>query len=134
MASVSKECEQCGEFYGGEANGVAISCPKCGVETIVVAANDWSFKKCAYCDCKQLYKRKDFNQLIGCLIILVGAFFVPFTYGISLIALSIFDYLLYRRVPEILVCYKCGTEFRGFGVIPVAIDQFDHHIAELYEI
>ena len=64
---------------------------------------------------------------------MVGAIFVPFTFGLSLVALLILDYLLYKRVQEILVCYKCQAEFRNFGLIQGDINQFDHHIAELYE-
>lgn len=70
---------------------------------------------------------------MGCLIILIGALLVPFTYGLSLPALLLVDWLLYRRVAEVTVCYKCGVEFRDFGVIPESVKVFDHHIAELYE-
>ncbi len=133
MASVSKECNECGKYYSGEADGAAVRCPKCGEEELSVSSGDWPFQRCPCCDCHQFYRRKDFNQIIGCLIILVGALFVPFTYGLSLIVLSLLDYLLYRKVPELLVCYKCGAEYRRFGALPEEIEVFDHHIAELYE-
>ena len=132
-ASVSKECEKCGKYYYGNVSEREISCSFCNEEKIFISSKDWPFKMCPYCDCTEFYRRKDFNQLVGCLIILIGAIFVPFTFGLSLVALLILDYLLYKRVQEILVCYKCQAEFRNFGLIKGNIDQFDHHTAELYE-
>tara|TARA_B100000700_G_scaffold227001_1_gene250605 strand:- start:18424 stop:18834 length:411 start_codon:yes stop_codon:yes gene_type:complete len=133
-ASIIKECDQCGEYYFGYIEGQKeIACSFCNEERIIVNSNDWPFKVCPFCDCAQFYKRKDFNQLIGCFIIIIGAIFVPFTFGLSLVILLILDYLLYKKVSEILVCYKCQTEFRNFGLIEKNIDQFNHHIAELYE-
>ena len=38
--------------------------------------------------------------------------FVPWTYGLSLISLSLVDLWLYWRLPESVVCYKCDTVFR----------------------
>lgn len=133
MASVSKECSKCGNYYCVEADGPAVQCHRCRKETLTVSSDGWPFETCLCCSCHQFYRRKDFNQIIGCLIILVGAIFVPFTYGLSLIALSLLDYLLYRKVPVVLVCYKCGAEYRGFGLLPNEIDVFDHHVGELYE-
>ena len=52
------------------------------------------------CGCQNLYRKKDFNQVIGCLIILIGAILVPWTYGLSLIIISLVDFLLYRRVKD----------------------------------
>lgn len=133
MSSVSKECDVCSKYYGTEADGTVVLCPQCGEEELSVFSGDWPFKRCPCCESHKFYRRKDFNQIIGCLIILVGAIFVPFTYGLSLIALSLLDYLLYRKVPELLICYKCGAEFRGFGPLPEDVAVFDHHIGELYE-
>ena len=35
---------------------------------------------CPECGCNHLYKKKDFNQALGCLVILIGAIFVPITF------------------------------------------------------
>ena len=91
---------------------------------------DFSF--CPICESKHLYKKKDFNQALGCIIILIGALFVPWTYGLSLIFLSGLDYFLYRRIKDSVECYKCKTEFKNINV-PTSLEPFDHHIAELYE-
>ena len=88
--------------------------------------------KCPECGCKHLYKKKDFNQSLGCLIILIGAVFVPFTYGLSLAVLFLFDLILYSRTKDLIECYKCKVEFKDVTV-PKYFTVFDHHIAEIYE-
>jgi len=90
------------------------------------------FSECPVCGSKHLYRKKDFNQAIGCIVILIGALLVPWTYGISLLVLSLVDYLLYRRIKDSAECYKCKTEFKNVAV-PKKLEPFDHHIAELYE-
>ena len=87
---------------------------------------------CPECGCKDLYKKKDFNQTLGCLIILVGAVFVPVTYGLSLVALFLLDLLLYSKIKDSIECYKCKTEYKNI-VVPKNMMSFDHHIAEIYE-
>ena len=66
------------------------------------------------------------------MIILIGALLVPWTYGISLLLLSILDYFLYRRIKDSVECYKCKTEYKNIDV-PTSLQPFDHHVAELYE-
>ena len=69
---------------------------------------------------------------MGCLIILVGAVFVPVTYGLSLVALFLLDLLLYSRIKDSIECYKCKNEYKNV-VVPKNMMSFDHHIAEIYE-
>ena len=57
---------------------------------------------------------------------------MPFTYGLSLVVVAIIDCLLYKRIQDEAVCYKCREEFKNVD-IPERIKPFDHHIAELYE-
>tara|TARA_B100001146_G_scaffold202232_1_gene194004 strand:- start:2063 stop:2458 length:396 start_codon:yes stop_codon:yes gene_type:complete len=93
---------------------------------------DLDFSECPVCGCKHLYYKKDFNQAVGCIIILIGALLVPWTYGISLIVLSIIDFLLYRRIKDSVECYQCKSEYKNMAV-PKGLNSFDHHTAELYE-
>lgn len=90
------------------------------------------FEHCPHCECKHFYRQKNFNRAIGCLIILAGAIFVPFTYGLSLMVVALIDWFLYKRVPDEAVCYKCREIFNDVK-LPAHIKPFDHHIAELYE-
>ena len=77
---------------------------------------DLDFSECPVCGCKHLYYKKDFNQAVGCIIILIGAVLVPWTYGISLIVLAIIDLLLYRRIKDSVECYQCKSEYKNMAV------------------
>ncbi|MEE9167989.1 MAG: hypothetical protein V3U24_11095 [Candidatus Neomarinimicrobiota bacterium] len=134
MPSVSKECGVCGEYYRQVVEGeTEIICPHCRNEKAEISGVSWNLTRCPFCDCRQFYRRKDFNQAMGCFIIIVGAVLVPFTYGISLALLVFVDWLIYRNVSDLGVCYRCGSEFREFGLLPDTVSSFDHHTAELYE-
>jgi len=60
----------------------------------------FDFSKCPHCKCEHFYRQKDFNRAIGCLVILIGAVFVPLTYGLSLVIVAIADWILY---PALLI-------------------------------
>jgi hypothetical protein len=63
---------------------------------------------------------------------LVGIVLVPKTYGLSLVVFSALDWFLYKRIQTIVLCYKCGAEFKGFK-IPAHLKPFLHHIGEKYD-
>jgi hypothetical protein len=63
---------------------------------------------------------------------LVGIVLVPFTYGLSLPVFALLDWLLYRRVGNVAVCYRCRTEFKGFE-IPDSVEAFEHFKGMKYE-
>ena len=121
------DCEQCKMKMHFED---ARECNQCQQPELFNSTLDFSC--CPICGGNHFYRKKDFNQAIGCIIILIGAILVPWTYGISLLILSIIDYLLYRRIKDSVECYKCKSEFKDLS-IPIEIEPFNHHIAELYE-
>jgi len=43
---------------------------------------------------------------------LIGAILVPWTFGLSLVVLSLVDLALYYRLREAVVCYRCDTVYR----------------------
>ncbi|MFQ6673966.1 MAG: hypothetical protein ACE5GH_04170 [Fidelibacterota bacterium] len=133
MATISKECSSCGRYYRQTVEEKGVSCPHCGKENAPILSDEWTFPECPFCHCKTFYRQKDFNQVMGCLIVLVGAVLVPFTYGLSLPVLILLDWLLYGKVKDVVVCYRCGAQFRQFHGLPAGIGGFDHHTAELYE-
>ena len=90
------------------------------------------FETCPYCLCHQFYTQKDFNRLLGCVVVMVGIILVPKTYGLSLPVVALMDWFLYRKVPTMVICYRCGTEYRGFSV-PTRFKSFIHAIGEKYE-
>lgn len=88
--------------------------------------------RCPQCGYAYLYIRKDFNKLLGCAIIAVGALLSPKTMGISLAVCALIDAVLYKRLRNITACYICGTEFRDYAVNP-AHKEFDLALDEGYE-
>lgn len=90
------------------------------------------FDVCPVCRCRQFYLAKDFNQAVGCLVIAVGIMCVPFTYGLSLPVFAVVDWFLFWKVKTMIVCYQCGSEFRGFE-ISQHLKSFQHHIGLKYD-
>ncbi len=87
---------------------------------------------CRDCGSKDLYLQKDFPRKIAIPIILAGMITVPWTYGISLLVVALIDFILYRRVAWMTVCYRCHAEYRGFTKNP-SHKEFDRHVDELYQ-
>ncbi|MAJ44664.1 MAG: hypothetical protein CMF96_07975 [Candidatus Marinimicrobia bacterium] len=130
--SFSYECDDCGVFkiYSVE-NSPVIHCSSCNKKLGTIPKH-WSLNKsCPFCQCKSYYKRKDFNQIIGITIIIVGAILsIIYNYFI-LMGFAFLDILMYYIVPDVAVCYKCSAELRGFDGMD-SLEVFDHHKAELY--
>jgi hypothetical protein len=84
------------------------------------------------CTCRQFYTDKDFNQVIGFVVMGVGVVLVPMTYGLSLLVFALIDWIIYKRVPKLVACYRCGSEFRGFA-IPERFKPFIHQIGLKYD-
>ncbi|MDP2654206.1 MAG: hypothetical protein Q8Q08_09270 [Candidatus Omnitrophota bacterium] len=134
MKTIARTCPQC-KAYGRleiSSEGQGASCPSCGAAWGRVASVKKIFERCPVCECRQFYRDKDFNQILGCLIMLFAVVLVPWTYGISLPVFALLDFLLRKRIPNMVVCYRCGTEFRGFPV-PEHFKGFLHHIGLKYD-
>ena len=146
MASIARGCDACKKFSEvliidflstkqkeKVNNGPQpIICPHCLKEWGKIDDHEKIFERCPICGCRQFYLQKDFNQALGCLIMLVGIILVPWTYGLSLPVFAACDWILHKRVPSIAVCYKCLSEFRGFK-IPERFKPFMHHIGAKYD-
>ena len=73
------------------------------------------------CDGADFYGRKDFDPKIGLTVVIVGALIsgVFYWFGRDFIAYSILagaaliDLVVYGRLKDLTVCYRCHTEFRG---------------------
>lgn len=132
MPTISWKCPSCHEHPVIEAVAGPLVCPQCSAAGGRIENPEAIFKSCPICSCSQFYLVKDFNQALGCLIMLIGIVFVPKTYGLSLPVMAALDWLLYRRIPAMAVCYRCDAEFRGFN-IPDHFRPFLHHIGEKYD-
>ena len=133
MAIITFWCEDCKKNSQLEAqSGLHLACSSCQKPKGSIQKLESVFESCPVCGCNQFYTQKDFNQAAGCLVMLAGICLVPFTYGLSLPFFAGIDWLLYKRVPTMVVCYRCGSEFRGFP-IPKHFKQFMHHIGVKYD-
>lgn len=132
--TLARHCPQCKHYAVIELHDQAVlNCPHCATEWGRVETLNAIFEYCPVCRGRQFYTSKDFNQFVGCLIMLVGIILVPFTYGLSLPFFALIDWLLFRRVAALINCYKCAGEFRGFKEELKRFKPFIHHIGLKYD-
>lgn len=95
---------------------------------------------CLQCGNPELYRKKDVPQQIGCAVVLSAVALSTVAYAlwdfpgafVVFAAVALLDFLIYRRLGEVTVCYRCHAEFRRFPVAP-RHGAFDMHRAEEYE-
>lgn len=113
----------------------AARCRKCGYERELFLSESLKQNKildaCSVCQKSDFYIQRDFPQQAGCLVVLVGACLVPWTYGLSLAAVALVDFILYKTLPNIAVCYHCLSRVRG--ALPNSKHKpFDHNLFEYF--
>ena len=133
---IRTQCKKCGLPYPDRIEpGGSTECLQCGDERHI-ATEGWldekpgSVETCPVCECRHLYRQRDFNRALGCTLVLIGAIFVPWTYGLSLLILALVDLGFYLWLPEAVVCYKCDTVFRDArpGKRQGAFDLLKHDV------
>ena len=140
------KCPQCDAGLPVDASRTPaqITCGAC--ERVI--AMDWSdavradeaVDKCPVCSGAEFYTRKDFNPKIGVTIVAIGASISAIFYYFKrdLIAYSILavatlvDLVIYGRLKEVTVCYRCHSEFRG--TYTRTAPAFDLHTADVLEL
>jgi hypothetical protein len=119
MASVHFLCTSCENRVARDAGEPPRACEHCGAATPATAPADESIiDHCAACGHDELYFQKDFNRTTGIALVAVGAVFVPWTWGLSLLAVTILDYIVWRVVKDVIVCYRCQAVHRGYPANP----------------
>ena len=126
-----------------DAGSGDIACGSCGrviplAVTDAVAA-DAEVDACPVCRGQDFYIRKDFDPKLGLTVVIIGATIsaVFYGYGMDLVAYGILaataliDLVVYGRLGDVTVCYRCHTEFRG-RFRPTAT-AFDLHTADVLE-
>ena len=120
-----------------------IKCGGCG-ESIPLQFSDairadQGLDRCPVCTGADFYIRKDFNPKVGLGVVIIGAIisgiFYWFrqdliAYGI-LGAAALVDLVVYGRLKDLSVCYRCHSEFRG--AYPRTAGWFDLHTADVLE-
>ncbi len=95
---------------------------------------------CPQCGNPDLYRKKDLPQQAGCAAVIGGIALSTAAYAIwdfpgafaVLASVALLDFLIYQRLGEATVCYRCHAELRGFPDNE-AHGAFDMHRAEEYE-
>lgn len=125
-----------------DASG-AIACGGCGRELTLDVSDairaDTSVDRCPVCAGADFYIRKDFDPKIGVAFVAVGALIsaVFYWFDQDFIAYSVLggaaliDLLVFRRLTDVTVCYRCHSEFRG--AYTRTAGAFDLHIADVLE-
>jgi hypothetical protein len=116
-------CPECETAARLELPGPAEwQCPACGHSSLIHGeALQGGLSACAVCGNAELYKKKDFPHGLGLFILAAAclASVVPYSlYMIWLVWVILlgslaFDFVLYRLVGDVVVCYRCHAHYRG---------------------
>lgn len=121
-----------------------IKCGRCGRDIPLNISNavrtDTTVDRCPTCGGVDFYIRKDFDPKIGLTVVIIGALIsaVFYWFGRDLVAYAILasaaliDLIVYGRLKDLTVCYRCHTEFRG--VYARTASAFDLHTADVLEV
>jgi len=122
----------------------AIKCGACGREIPLTFSNalktDTAVDVCPVCGGGEFYIRKDFDPTIGLTVVILGAMIsgVFYWFGRDIVAYGILasaaliDLVVYGRLKDVTVCYRCHSEFRG--QYPRTANAFDLHTADVLEL
>jgi len=114
-------CQQ-GSRTHVSATDSTLECPQCG-QTIAVPSDAFEggqLCRCLVCPSTDLFVRKDFPQRLGAGLVILGivgssvawAYSLPIVTFAVLFATALVDVLLYLIVPDALMCYRCGAQYR----------------------
>lgn len=140
MMKLAFSCSACEASQRAEVTDTTDHvCTGCGKATTLRAElEEGRPTQCAYCACPELYRQKDFPQILGlglltvaCLLFFVFA--IRYEYAIAwtvLLGSAGFDALIYLIVGDVVVCYRCGAKHRG--VPSRSFGPFELNVAEKY--
>jgi len=120
-----------------------IRCGRCGREIALDVSEsvraDRAVDRCPVCSGTDFYIRKDFDPKVGLGFVVAGACIsaVFYWFGLDLTAYSILaaavlvDLVVYGRLKDVTICYRCHSEFRG--AYHRTAGAFDLHTADALE-
>jgi uncharacterized CHY-type Zn-finger protein len=142
---VTAKCPKCDASLPVDARHApeAIICGRCGKEIPLQVSEalrtDGRVDKCPVCAGGDFYIRKDFDPKVGLAVVIVGALISAafYWFGRDLIAYTVLaaaaltDLVVYGRLKDLTVCYRCHSEFRGR--YERTASAFDLHKADVLE-
>jgi hypothetical protein len=142
---LTSSCTRCGRVLRepGIGPGHALRCAGCGLtrELHDEAFEDDGLHACPSCETRDLYIQKDFPHGLGLAILFVGFaistvfwyYMMPVATFAVLLATVFLDWILYHRVPDVTICYRCLSQIRGPGSNPDSrYKPFDLAVGERY--
>jgi len=143
---VVAKCPKCDAGLPVDASEApsAIKCGGCGRDLPLTFSpalrGDAGVDRCPVCQGADFYVRKDFDPKLGLTVVVIGALIsgVFYWFGRDIIAYSILasaaliDLVVYGRLKDVTVCYRCHSEFRG--AYQRTASSFDLHTADVLEL
>jgi hypothetical protein len=119
-----RDCQAVNRVSGVEAAST-LTCQGCRRVRDVApgSLSGGTLEACAVCATEDLYIQKDFPHVLGLSIVMAGfALSTVFYYDyrpvaalVVLMATAALDLLLYYLVPDVTICYRCLSQYRGRG-------------------
>jgi len=142
---VTARCPGCNAAlpFAADSPPAAIKCGGCGreipLELSDAVTSDERVDRCPVCTGPDFYVRKDFDPKMGLAFVIAGALVSALFYrfkqdliAYSLLAAAVLiDLVIYRRLRDLTVCYRCHAEFRGS--YQRTAGAFDLHTADVLE-
>jgi hypothetical protein len=142
---ITVKCPSCGAALPVAAASApsGVRCGRCGREIALGVSqalrDDTAVDVCPVCEGPDFYRRKDFDPKVGLSVVVAGAIVsgIFYWFGQDLIAYGILgsavllDLIVYGRLGDVTVCYRCHAEFRGR--YPRTAPPFDLHTADALE-
>ncbi len=138
-------CPDCGtvDRIAPVENAAQAVCRQCGAvrQLHPEAFVDEQLQACPWCLTADLYVQKDFPQGLGLFIVVVGFaistifwyYEMPIPAYSVLVASMLLDLVMYRKVPDVTICYRCLCQLRGPGANPEhRLKAFDLATGERY--
>lgn len=139
------ECPQCATVgtVAAVESATSATCRACGKEHALHpgSVEGGTLRACAWCATDDLYLQKDFPQGLGLAIVLIGFAIAtiywylerPIVTYLVLLASALLDMVLYYRVPDVTICYRCLGQHRGPGAHDAGrFRPFDLAVGERY--
>lgn len=139
------QCPQCGAVGSVSPieSTLSVTCRSCSTPRAMhpSAFDQGNLRSCPWCATEDLYLQKDFPQGLGLAIVIVGFavstvfwyYEMPIPAYLVLLGSALLDMVLYYRVPDVTICYRCLGQYRGPGSNPGGrFRAFDLAVGERY--
>jgi hypothetical protein len=139
------QCSSCGSVNRVRSieSAERAGCQQCRAERPLhrEAVHEGQLLACPWCATTDLYIQKDFPEGLGLFIVIVGFvistifwyYEMPLVTYAVLLASALLDLVLFYRVPDVTICYRCLSQVRGPGSNPDGrVAPFDLAVGERY--